>query len=115
MSASRRSVRPNSGVAIIDWKPRPIARLCSIRSCVSRTERAQRKAFRDGLAKLGWFEDRNLRIDVRLTTGHTLLRGRPLDNVPAELRDGLHLPKVKYVRTVFASVEYVEMLQIDRS
>jgi len=32
-------------------------------------QQARRKALRDGLAKLGWFEDRNLRIDVRLTTG----------------------------------------------
>jgi hypothetical protein len=32
-------------------------------------QQERRKALRDGLAKLGWFEDRNLRIDVRLTTG----------------------------------------------
>jgi len=32
-------------------------------------QQARRKVLRDGLAKLGWFEDRNLRIDVRLTTG----------------------------------------------
>src|SRR5262249_51226113 len=29
----------------------------------------QRTAFRDALAKLGWNEGRNLRIDVRFTTG----------------------------------------------
>jgi putative tryptophan/tyrosine transport system substrate-binding protein len=34
---------------------------------------AQRKALREGLAKLGWLEGRNLQIDLRLTTGDLAL------------------------------------------
>jgi len=53
-------------------------------------------------------------LRIRLITHRNVCAeiGDCRDNVPAELRDGLHLADIKYVRAMLASVEFVEILQI---